>query len=396
MSSAMVLPGLLPRPSAAPRRGLLTTTLLVVGVHAVLLLGLPRLVQSLQAPGARVDTLLTRVVTVPAPTPSVAPEPTPGAAPPAAPPDTTAAAPRPRATRPRAAPRVAPEQAPPDTAPVSPAAAQGAAPTGTLLAPRPVGDLGGGSIPRQITPSLDDTAATALVAQLQGEASAPVRVPPAAHLAYEVDIRTSDRAERGVSYLTWRQDGRFYDAQWTYFHLQLGDNSTRSTGIVTLHGLAPLDTRISQATPRNIRFDYDGHLLHYANPEESLPLSSGMQDRLSVLIQLSAMLAADPTRYPPGTAVTLPVATGSAAGDQTFTVEEEESFEALRNQNVRALRLVQRPRNDQDPRTEVWLSPDMEYLPVRIRVTHPNGDVADHRVVRAQALNVEPAARSVR
>ena len=48
-----------------------------------------------QAPGARVDTMLTRVVTVPAPTPSVAPEPTPEAAPPAAPPDTTAAAPRP-------------------------------------------------------------------------------------------------------------------------------------------------------------------------------------------------------------------------------------------------------------------------------------------------------------
>lgn len=394
MSSTMVLAGPMPWQPAAPRRGLLTTTLLVLGVHAVLLFGLPRLIQSLQAPGARVDTLMTRVITVPAPTPSVAPEPTPAAEPPAAPPDTQAAAPRPKATRPRPAPRVAPEQPPPDTAPANPVTTLGATPAGSLLAPRPTGDLGGGSIPRQITPPLDDTAATALVAQLQGEHATPVRLPPSAHLAYDVDIRAAERAERGVSYLTWRQDGRFYDTQWTYFHLQLGDNSTRSTGVVTSNGLAPLATRVNQATPRNIRFDYDGRLLHYADPEESLPLSAGTQDRLSVLLQLGAMLAADPARYPPGTAVTLPVATASAAGDQTFTVEEEESFEALRSQTVRALRLVHRPRNDHDPRTEVWLSPDMEYLPVRIRVTHPNGDSADHRVVRAQALTVEPAARS--
>ena len=120
MSSTMVLAGPMPWQPAAPRRGLLTTTLLVLGVHAVLLFGLPRLIQSLQAPGARVDTLMTRVITVPAPTPSVAPEPTPAAEPPAAPPDTQAAAPRPKATRPRPAPRVAPEQPPPDTAPANP------------------------------------------------------------------------------------------------------------------------------------------------------------------------------------------------------------------------------------------------------------------------------------
>ena len=377
------------QPHSAPR-GLLKAAVLVVAAHALLLFGLPRLGLSLKAPGAQAETLLTRVIAVPATMPSVTPSPKPPV-PPAAPPETTTAAPRATAQRPPPSPRTRPQPQPqPDVAPTGTQVTQGATPNGALLAPKPIGDLGGGSIPREIPPPLDDTPATALITRLKGTSSAPTRLAPSAQLAYMVDIRSQGMQQQGSSSLVWRQDGRFYDAHWNYYLVKLGDDSLRSTGVVSPAGLGPVKVHINRETPGEIVFDYEHQRLRYSRPEQELPLAAGTQDRISVLLQLSAMLAADPARYPVGTAVTLPVSTETSLSDWTFTVEGEETFQALRDKSVRALHLVHRPRDQDSARLEVWLSPDMEYLPARIRVTQPNGDFADHRVVRAQSVLVDP------
>jgi hypothetical protein len=42
-----------------------------------------------------------------------------------------------------------------------------------------------------------------------------------------------------------------------------------------------------------------------------------------------------------------------------------------------AWRLERLPERDYDQKAELWLSPDLGYLPVRIRLTQSNGDYVD-------------------
>ena len=45
--------------------------------------------------------------------------------------------------------------------------------------------------------------------------------------------------------------------------------------------------------------------------------------------------------------------------------------------SVRGIKLTREPGADFDSRAEIWLAPEMGYLPVRIRLTQANGDFAD-------------------
>ena len=59
-------------------------------------------------------------------------------------------------------------------------------------------------------------------------------------------------------------------------------------------------------------------------------------------------------------------------------VEREEDL-ALPGGTVKALKLQRLPRREYDQKVELWLSPRMDYAPVRIRLTSPNGDTVDQR-----------------
>jgi hypothetical protein len=46
-------------------------------------------------------------------------------------------------------------------------------------------------------------------------------------------------------------------------------------------------------------------------------------------------------------------------------------------------RLLEREaRHPDDQRIELWLAPQLRHLPARIRIRHPNGDVADQVLTR--------------
>ena len=40
------------------------------------------------------------------------------------------------------------------------------------------------------------------------------------------------------------------------------------------------------------------------------------------------------------------------------------------------------PRRARDQQVEAWLAPSLGYLPVRVRITLPNGDFVDQRLER--------------
>ena len=108
----------------------------------------------------------------------------------------------------------------------------------------------------------------------------------------------------------------------------------------------------------------------------SAAIAPGTQDRLSVFVQLGAMLAAAPERYPPGTQISVPTVSSRAADTWVFTVGETEQLD-LPIGPMRAVPLQRLPRRDYDQKAQLWLAPELGYLPARIRITQANGDYAE-------------------
>ena len=106
------------------------------------------------------------------------------------------------------------------------------------------------------------------------------------------------------------------------------------------------------------------------------PIEPGAQDRLSVFLQLASMLAAAPERYPTGTQIAMTTVSARAADVWTFTVEGEQTLD-LPVGTMRTMQLQRLPRRDYDQKAQVWLAPELGYLPARIRITETNGDFVE-------------------
>ena len=88
------------------------------------------------------------------------------------------------------------------------------------------------------------------------------------------------------------------------------------------------------------------------------------------------MLAAAPEHYPAGTQISIPTVSARAADTWVFTVGETEQLD-LPMGHIRAVPLQRLPRRDYDQKAQLWLAPELGYLPVRIRITQSNGDYAE-------------------
>lgn len=206
----------------------------------------------------------------------------------------------------------------------------------------------------------------------------PVRLPPSARLAFDVTGEVKKFHYNASAELLWRQDGTQYEARQQIKAFLLGARSQSSVGQITPQGLRPTRFGDKSRSERAAHFDFErGEVIFSANAPRAA-IGSGAQDRLSVFIQLGALLAAAPERYPPGTRITLTTVGARSAERWTFTVEGPQTLE-LPAGSTPALKLQRLPRPDQryDQKAELWLGTDMGYLPVRIRLTQANGDFAD-------------------
>ncbi len=203
-----------------------------------------------------------------------------------------------------------------------------------------------------------------------------MRLPPPTRLAFDVSGQAKKFNYSARAELLWQHDGSRYQARQELSAFLVGSRSQTSVGQVTAHGLQPERFADRARSEQAAHFDYaKGRIIFSANTPEA-PVSPGAQDRLSVFIQLGAMLAADPGRFVPGTQVTLTTVSARSADRWTFTVEGPETLD-LPAGSTAALKLQRLPRKDYDQKAELWVAPALGYLPVRIRITQANGDFAD-------------------
>ncbi len=204
------------------------------------------------------------------------------------------------------------------------------------------------------------------------------RLPPPLLLAY--DLRRGPLSGSGT--LDWQPDGDRYTARLEGKVLGVSVMVLESRGTIDANGIAPVrytDARRGRGTQAaNFRRTVGGSggKITYSGPSDEVPLPRGAQDRLTWMVQLAAVGAADPARVGPGGKVSMFVSGARADADVwTFAHVATEPL-AIGERTLSTLHLVREPRGEHDTRAEVWLDPARHYLPVRARLSNGQGSDA--------------------
>jgi hypothetical protein len=203
-------------------------------------------------------------------------------------------------------------------------------------------------------------------------------VPQPSVMHYEVTLRSRGLTVQGQARLDWWHNGQQYDLRLELSAPGLRERVQHSAGQITEEGLAPDRFSDKSRGEQATHFDRSKQRLVFSNNRPEADLAAGTQDRLSVVVQLSMLLAGDAARFAPGTQVAIPTASTREAEDWVFRVEGEEELD-LPGGHLRALKLQRLPRREFDQKVELWLAPGKDYAPVRLRLTNPDGSTVDQR-----------------
>ncbi|MFM7506434.1 MAG: DUF3108 domain-containing protein [Rubrivivax sp.] len=178
-------------------------------------------------------------------------------------------------------------------------------------------------------------------------------------------------------------------AQWRYaseggrYRLELqttilGQNVShlRSEGGTSSAGLEPLrfvDGRRGQDR-RAVNFQRDapgGPRISFSGPSHELPLPEGVQDRLSWLLQLAAIIDTDPALRRPGARILMWVVSQRGEADVwTFEVTGPDTLRGDDGRPQPALALQRKADRNLDTEVRVWLDPAARHLPLRAAWRH--------------------------
>ena len=350
---------------AAPQRGRRAAwaalVLGVIGVHGCVTETVVERMASIDANAsmpARMEVAYVREMTLSAPPPAAAP-----AAPPAA--AMAPALPRqPKAPKPASAP----EPGPAKPRPVVAAASTPAPPERVAEAP---------------TPGLPEAAASATSATTVAAAS-PASAASAAGPAFEWPASTrmtylltgNYRGEvSGSAQVEWVRSGSNYQVHVDFIvgpsFAPLITQRSSSDGEITAEGLAPRrydqDVKVlMKSRPRQtIVFDGAGVVLANGDVRPAVP---GLQDTASQFVQLTYMFSTRPELLQVGGRVDIPLALPKKVAVWTYDVVKEEVLDTPFGP-LTGIHLKPRT-NDQKAGTlsvEMWMAPQLRYLPVRIR-----------------------------
>ena len=209
------------------------------------------------------------------------------------------------------------------------------------------------------------------------------RPPASARLSYAVQGQARQLSYHAWAELLWQHDGQRYDARLEVGAFLLGSRVQTSSGQIGSDGLLP--QRFGDKTRNELaaHFQRDKGVISFSANTPEVPLLLGAQDRLSVVLQLSALLAADPQRYPPGTMLSFQTASQREAEVWQFEVERPELLE-LPYGSLHTVKLSRKPRREFDQLIELWFAPELGYLPVRLRITNANGDRVDQQLKKVE------------
>lgn len=155
-----------------------------------------------------------------------------------------------------------------------------------------------------------------------------------------------------------------------------------SAGKVTRSGLQPLrfEGKRSEADPRRVRGEFDwqaGQLtLEHDGRTERLPLPRGAQDRLSIMYQFMFLAPEKPSR------LVIDMTNGRKLGHYQYVAKPGVEIETALGR-LRTVHVVKQHRPDESG-TEIWISPQHRFLPVRMLVIEEDGARYEQVITRLE------------
>ena len=212
------------------------------------------------------------------------------------------------------------------------------------------------------------------------------QTPPAMTLRYVMQRG----ALSGSGLLSWRPDGEHYELKLVASVAGLGVLTQISSGGFDAAGVAPLrftDQRLRRGT-KAANFQRDAGKITFSGPATEFALREGAQDRLSWMVQLGAVVAAEPQLRGVGAKVVMYVVGANGdAGVWAFDCLATEPV-ATGAGTVNALKFVREPREPYDTQVQVWIDPAQHYLPVR--ATQRSGPDDEVFELRLQSIELNP------
>lgn len=201
------------------------------------------------------------------------------------------------------------------------------------------------------------------------------RFAPAALLSYE--LRRGPAL--GQALLHWRPSPDGYEARLERWLDDRPPSSWASHGGIDRAGLAPLrqtDERGGRAR-RATNFQREAGKISFSGSSLERPLPAGAQDRLSWMLQLAAIVAADPQAFAPGESVLLPVAARQGQLQTwRFVVQAPQTLDLPVGRVESAVFLQRLPEGPYEPQIDIWLDPQRHFLPVRLRWSRDDSEQA--------------------
>jgi hypothetical protein len=258
------------------------------------------------------------------------------------------------------------------TSDAAPTPAAGAPPGAAAAQPpaSPVADVG----EAPVAAGASNAAGARPLLLAAGDEPPPVyrtQLPPPVALHYEVRRGLL----RGTGTIRWQPSGDRYRLVLEAQVAGIALLRQTSEGGIDADGLAPIrfvDQRARRsAVAANFRRD-DGRITFSGSAVE-WPLLPGSQDRLSWMIQLASIAAAEPELLVDGGRIAMVVVGARGdAGVWTLRYAGRETIEAASG-TVHAVKLVREGRSAYDTSAEIWLDPERSYLPVHATLRNSTG-----------------------
>ncbi|HYC41372.1 MAG TPA: DUF3108 domain-containing protein [Noviherbaspirillum sp.] len=207
-------------------------------------------------------------------------------------------------------------------------------------------------------------------------------LPPSAELKYEVQALREGQQWFGSGVFHWAADADSYvitgEASITVL-FKITVLNFRSEGAINASGIAP--TLYSEKPWRkamtNTHFQHEKKTISFSASQAVYPYNGGEQDRASIMWQLAGFGRGDPAQYVPGTAFDVMVAGARNAETWRIDVIGQEDIDTPLGK-IQAWHVVRAPKpGSYDQKIDIWLAPQHEWYPAKVRFTYANGDYLD-------------------
>lgn len=217
-----------------------------------------------------------------------------------------------------------------------------------------------------------------------------INLPPSALLKYDVQ-KTSQEGQPmyGHGSIGWQTDGTHYSVDGEAGVLFFTVLNFKSEGTIDSSGIAPetySEKRFRRAETAT-HFHRERNTISFSSSTKSYPRKGGEQDRASVIWQLAGIGRGDREKFSPGAQIDLTVAGTRDADTWSMVVVGQEEIRVA-GETIQAWHVTRLPRaGSHDQKLDIWLAPQHNWYPVRLRYTENNGDFLDMSLTN---LNISP------